>query len=132
MDKLNHIICTAEQLFDKGNLEIVDSVFSESYIAHMGDKSYKGHKFIKQFVKQIRIAIPNIKIVKIELLSETENTISWQRTLSGTHKESLKGIPPSNKKVKWHEMVVSRFDNGKILEEWIVSDLAFQLLLKLK
>lgn len=132
MDKFNHIKYTAEQLFDNGNLDIVDTVFSESYIAHMGDKSYKGHKFIKQFVKKIRVAIPNIKVVKIKLLSNTENTICWQRTLSGTHKESLKGIPPSNKKVNWYEMVVSRFENDKIIEEWIVSDLAFQLLLKLK
>jgi hypothetical protein len=32
--------------------------------------------------------------------------------------------------VKWYEIVVSRFDKDKIIEEWVVSDLAFQLMLK--
>ena len=44
----------------------------------------------------------------------------------------MKGIPASNKKVRWYEIVVSRFDNDKIIEEWVVSDLGFQLMLKHK
>ena len=58
--------------------------------------------------------------------------MTWQRTLSGTHKADLKGIPASNKKVKWYEIVVTRFDKDKIIEEWLASDLAFQLMLKHK
>ena len=42
----------------------------------------------------------------------------------------MMGIPPSNKTVKWNEMVVSRFEGDKIAEEWIVSELMGQLLLK--
>ncbi len=132
MDKFISVKNALEQLIEQGNFEIINSFFSEDYIAHSGDKSYQGHKFIKQFAKQIRTAIPDIKIVKIELLSQTDNDISWQRTFSGTHKTNLKGIPASNKKVKWYEIVVSRFKEDKIIEEWLVSDLAFQLMLKLK
>ncbi len=29
-------------------------------------------------------------------------------------------------------MVVSRYENGNIIEEWVASDLAFQLMLKQK
>jgi predicted ester cyclase len=132
MDKLTQIKNTVDQLLGKGNFDIIDSAFSEDYIAHSGDKSYKGHQYIKQFVKQVRIALPDIKIVNIEFLSETQNVITWQRTFSGTHQAVLKGIPASNKKVKWHEIVVSRFENDRIIEEWLVSDLAFQLMLKLR
>lgn len=132
MDKLNQIKYAVDQLIGQGNLDIVDSVFSENYVAHSGDKSYNGHKFIKQFARQVRTAIPNIKIVTIEILSHSDNVITWQRTFGGTHKADLKGIPASNKKVKWYEIVVSRFDKDKIIEEWVVSDLAFQLMLKLK
>ena len=42
----------------------------------------------------------------------------------------MMGIPPSKKKIKWNEMVVSRFEGDKIAEEWVVSELAGQLLLK--
>jgi len=132
MEKLNQIKYTSEQLLGQGNLEVVDSAFSEDYLAHSGDKIYNGHKFIKQFVTQVRRAIPNIKILKIELLSQADNILTWQRTFSGTHSANLHGIPDSNKKIKWHEIVVSRFDKDKIIEEWVLSDLAFQLMLKQK
>ncbi|MEL7534953.1 MAG: ester cyclase [Bacteroidota bacterium] len=55
---------------------------------------------------------------------------SWKRSFKGTHKANMQGIPASNKAIVWEEMVVSRFENGKISEEHLVSDLAAQLLLK--
>jgi predicted ester cyclase len=132
MDKSNQVKYIAEQLIGQGNLNIVDTAFSADYLAHAGEKTHNGHKFIKQFTKQLRSAIPDIKIVKFEILSQTENVLTWQRTLNGTHIANLKGIPASNKRIKWYEIVVSRFDKDKIVEEWIASDLAFQLMLKQK
>lgn len=132
MDRFEQIKYIADQLIGQGNLNRVDSVFSTEYLVHAGEKTHNGHKFIKQFTIQLRTAIPDIKIEKIEILSDSDNVLTWQRTLSGTHKADLKGIPASNKKVKWYEIVVSRFDKDKIIEEWVASDLAFQLMLKLK
>jgi predicted ester cyclase len=132
MDRFEHIKYIVDQLIGQGNLTIVDAAFSTDYLAHAGEKTHNGHKFIKQFTKQVRTAIPDIKIVKIEILSHSDDVLTWQRTFSGTHKADLKGIPASNKKVKWYEIVVSRFDKDKIIEEWVASDLAFQLMLKLK
>jgi predicted ester cyclase len=43
----------------------------------------------------------------------------------------MKGIPASLKKITWYEVVVSRFEKDKIAEEWIASDLAFQMMVKL-
>ncbi len=42
----------------------------------------------------------------------------------------MMGIPPSAQKVEWRDIVVSRFENEKIAEEWTVSELAGELLLK--
>lgn len=132
MDRFEQIKYITDQLIGQGNLNIVDSAFSTDYLAHAGEKTHNGQKFIKQFTKQVRTAIPDIKIVKIEILSHADNVLTLQRTLSGTHKADLKRIPASNKKVKWYEIVVSRFEDDKIIEEWVASDLAFQLMLKLK
>jgi len=128
-DRIKYI---ATQLFEKGNLNLVESAFSEDYLAHAGEKSYQGIPFIKQFIKQLRTAIPDLKIVKMEILSLADQAVTWQIILSGTHKAPLKGIPASDKKVKWYEIVVSRFENDKIAEEWLNSDLALQLMLKQK
>ena len=42
----------------------------------------------------------------------------------------LRGIPASGRKVKWVEMMVSRFEGGKIAEEWAASELAGELFAK--
>lgn len=130
MDKEKQIKNSNNQLIDQGNLDEVDKFFTAEYIAHAEDKVYKGHDFIKRFTKQIRTALPDISVMKVEFLVKAGNTITWQRTLHGTHKANMMGIPPSEKKIIWNEMVVSRFESDKIAEEWVVSELAGQLLLK--
>jgi len=130
MNKEKQIEYVVKQLFEHGNVEIIDSVFVESYVAHDGDKKHIGQKFVKQFIGKLRLAIPDLKIEKIEFLSQTENRLTWQRTLSGTHKAEMQGIPASMKKVKWNEIVVTRFEGEKIAEDWLVSNLAFQLMIK--
>ncbi|MCG8380602.1 MAG: ester cyclase [Gammaproteobacteria bacterium] len=127
MEKIRYAI---EELIEKGNLGIVDKTFATDYIAHAGEKEYSGHSFIKRFANQLRTAIPDIRVVEVRFLSQDVNTIAWQRTLTGTHKVEMQGIPPSGKKVKWVDMVVTRFKNEKIAEEWVVSELMGELLLK--
>lgn len=100
MNKRKQIEYIAKQLFELVNTELVDSAFAENYIAHDGDKKHNGQKFVKQFIEKLRLAIPDIKILKIELLSQTENTLTWQRTLSGTHKTDMQGISASMKRAK--------------------------------
>lgn len=119
-----------EELIGKGNLNVIDKIFTTDYVSHAGGKNYKGHKFIKQFIEQLRSAIPDIEVVDVELHIQADNTIAWQRTLCGTHKANMMGIPPTEQKLKWREMVISRLKGKKIFEEWVVSELAGELLSK--
>jgi predicted ester cyclase len=130
MSKEEQIKESNVQLIEKGNLEAVETFFTSDYVAHAEDKNYKGHDFIKRFANHIRSAIPDISVLKVKFLVDSGNSIAWQRTLTGTHKADMMGIPPSKKKITWNEMVVSRFEGYKIAEEWVVSELAGQLLLK--
>ena len=111
-------------------MSFIDDLFITDYIAHSGEKEHVGHDFIRRFVKQLRSAIPDIKVVKVEVLLQSGDLVAWQRFLSGTHKADMMGVPPSEQKVQWLEMVVSRFHGDKIAEEWIISELAGELLSK--
>ncbi len=126
-EKIRHAIAA---LVEKGNLGIVEETFAADYVAHAGEKEYRGHAFIKRFAKQLRTAIPDMRVVEVKFLAQDGNTIVWQRTFRGTHKVKMQGIPPSGKKVKWVEMVVTRFHKEKIAEEWVVSELMGELLLR--
>lgn len=129
-NKEEQIRYACDELIGKGNLGIVDEVFASDYVAHAGGKEYSGHSFIKRFANQLRTAIPDIRVVEVKFLTQDVNTIVWQRALRGTHEVEMQGIPPSGKKVKWVDMVVTRFKNEKIAEEWVVSELMGELLLR--
>jgi predicted ester cyclase len=101
-----------KELIGKGNLEIVTGTFATNYVAHAGEQYYSGHAVMKGFANQLRSAIPDIRVLDIEFLSENVTTITWQRILTGTHEVEMQGIPPPGKKVKWVDMVVTRFENG--------------------
>ena len=118
-----------DELISKGNLDVVDEIFSKDYVAHAGEKEYSGCEFVKRFIGQLRRSLPDIQIVDIVFLAEDGNKVVWQRTSSGTHEVEMKGIPPSGKKIAWRDMVVSRFGNERIAEEWVVSELMGEMLL---
>ena len=109
------------ELFDQGDLGVVNEIFATDYIVHAGGKDYKGHDFIRRFIIQLRSAIPDIRVLKVEFLLKAGDTVAWQRTLSGTHKVNMMGIPATGQKVEWRDMVISHFEGEKITEEWAVS-----------
>jgi predicted ester cyclase len=111
-------------------LEIINEVFATSYLTHTAGKNYEGHNFIRRWFKQLRTAIPNVCVEKVEFFIQENNILVWQRTLKGKHTTQMWGVKPSGKNIKWSEMVASRFEHNKIAEEWIVSELKGELLSK--
>jgi steroid delta-isomerase-like uncharacterized protein len=126
-DRIRH---ANAEILAEGNLAAIDDVFSADYVLHAGGKDRRGRKFVRDFVTQLRTAIPNLRVADVTILAQTGVTVAWSRTLRGTHKADMRGIPASGKKVEWREMFVTRFDGKLIAEEWAVSELAAELLLK--
>lgn len=116
---------------EEGDDNVISTAFHESYTAHADGKSYTGHDFIRRYGKQLRKALTGIKLKELLILQEDESKVTWSRTFTGTHEGSLRGIPPSGRKITWQEMVVSRMEGDKIAEEWLVSDLAGKMMIAL-
>ncbi len=66
----------------------------------------------------------------MEILLQAGEVVAWQRTLTGKHIANMMGALPSGQILTWRDMVVSRFENGQIAEEWNVSELAGEMLSK--
>jgi len=130
MDKKELIIFANKELIDNDNLDVIIDVFATSYVSHTTNKEYRGHNFIKKWAKQLRKAMPNICVEKVDFFVQEKNILVWQRTLKGKHTTQMWGVIPSEKNIKWNEMVVSCFENNKIIEEWVVSELKGELLSK--
>ena len=70
--------------------------------------------------------------VDVDILLEGDERVAWQRTLRATHKGKFKSFPASGLQIVWRDMVTSQFRDGLIAEEWVITDLAEQLLLSRK
>ena len=130
-DRLEHIRRANRALIGDGDLDAVGEFFAADYVVHADGKSHRGHRFVRGFVSKLREALPDVGMVEVDELLSSGDSVTWRRVLRGTHEAELTGLPPSGRRVTWREMVVSRFEGGKIAEEWLVSDLAAQLLLAL-
>lgn len=116
----DHIRTSNDELFHKGNLAFVDDVFAPEYVAHAGGTDI-GAEAIRSFVVAVRRAFPDLR-VEITVLLEDGDRVAWLRTHRGTFKGDYRGVTATGRTVVWQDMVVTRYEKGKIAEEWGVSD----------
>jgi steroid delta-isomerase-like uncharacterized protein len=119
-------------LMADGNLEAVAEFFTSDYVAHLTDEDMTGgHDAIRRVLGMYRRAFADLT-VEVEILVEGKDRVAWQRTLRATHRGDFKGFPATGRRIVWRDMVTSRFRDGLIAEDWLITDLAERLLLARK
>ena len=119
-------------LMANGDLDAVVAFFTADYVAHLTDHDMTGgHAAIRRVLRLYRRAFPDLR-VSVEILVESKDRVAWQRTIRATHCGAFRGFPPTGRRLVWRDMVTSRFQDGLIAEDWLISDLAERLLLARK
>lgn len=119
------------QILVNGDLDAVGEFFTPDYVAHGTETVLVGHGAIRRFVAMCRRAFPDLR-VEVEILVKAKDRVAWQRTLRATHRRAFKGFPATGRPLVWRDVVTSRFRDGLIAEDWVISDLAERLLLARK
>ncbi len=115
-----------------GNLDRVGDFFTQDYAVHLTSRDMKGgYKIVQDVLGALRQSFPDIQ-VDVDILLEGNDRVAWQRTLRATHKGKFKNFPANGLQIVWRDMVTSQFRDGLIAEEWVITDLAEQLLLSRK
>jgi len=114
-----------KEVFEKGNLAIVDEIFSADYLDHdpgpTGSGWPRGPQGAQQVATFYRGAFPDIRYT-IDQIAEGDKVVTrW--TAEGTHKGELMGIPPSGKHLTVTGISIERIAGGKIAETWVNFDL---------
>lgn len=108
--------------FHQGDLKLADELFSTDFVVHgPGGGTHLGPQAIREFVTAMRTAFPDLR-VEVQVLLQKDNTIAWLRTHRGTFHSDFMGVKASGQVVSWREMIVSRYEDGRIAEEWAVTD----------
>jgi len=115
-------------LLERGEHDDLGRFFTGGYVVHgtHGDRN-AGHDGIRRFLRALAKAFSEVT-VEVEVLSEGGDRLAWQRRVRCLHTGAFQGFPATGGALVWRDMLVSRFEDGRIAEEWAVSDLAEQLL----
>src|SRR5262245_16514152 len=117
-------------LIAQRNLDAIGEFFAPDYVVHLTDQD-QGYGAIRTFLGMLLHAFPDLQI-EVEILVEGKDRVAWQRKLRGTQQGDFMGFPASNRQVVWRHMVTSRFHDGLIAEDWVITDLAERLLMARK
>jgi steroid delta-isomerase-like uncharacterized protein len=115
-----------EELFAKGNIAFARDFFAPGLVVHTSGGELRGPEAIEQFVTGLRAAFPDLRYDVVILATEGDK-VAWLRTSQGTHQAEYMGVPASGRSITWRDMVVTRFEAGKVAEEWAVNDIGERL-----
>jgi len=111
-----------EEVINNGNFSVLDEVVHPNYVYRSPDQELQGPESLKGLFAAYRAAFPNLNMEVDDLVIAGDKAVT-AFTLTGTHEGDLMGIAATGKQMKVNGMVLSRFEDGKIVEEWEILDL---------
>jgi steroid delta-isomerase-like uncharacterized protein len=110
-----------EEVLNNGNLPVLDEVIHPNYVFRSPSQELHGREGLRGLFAAYRTAFPDLH-VKIDDLVIAGDKAVLSFALSGTHEGDLMGFAATGKQVKVNGMTLSRFESGKIVEEWELLD----------
>jgi ubiquinone/menaquinone biosynthesis C-methylase UbiE/predicted ester cyclase len=101
-----------EEVCSGQDLDGISSVYHPDFVDHVNRVTYRGHDGARRSVALYLELFPDLRFDVDEQVSEGDRVASrW--TLRGTHR---------GRKVELRGIVISRFEDGQIIEDWAASD----------
>jgi steroid delta-isomerase-like uncharacterized protein len=110
-------------VWNKGELELLDTLITEDYINHSpsAPNPKPGPEGLKPIILEMRKGIPDLHY-EIKDLVITQNKIVAKTVVTGTHTGELWGIKPEGKRIEVDQINIEYVKNGKISEHWRITD----------
>lgn len=106
---------------NNGDLSVVDELVAENYVLHTTAGPDIGLEGFKQYLVTVRSIYPDLRITIDDMIAQ-EDKVAHRFTWRGTHQGGFEGVSPTAKLVTVKAIAISRFDGGKIAEEWTIHD----------
>ena len=109
-----------------GNLGIFDEVLADNYVRHCQamppeHQELHGTEVFKAFLADFVGAVPVYTDTVTNLVAEG-NMVAYVSTMNGIQTGPMGDLPASGKEFTLVNMVMHRFENGKIAETWVSWD----------
>jgi predicted ester cyclase len=112
-----------EEAVSKRNLDRLDGLYTDDYVYHgpalLGD--LRGPTAFKEMVAGFVEPIDGFE-EKVEAQIAEGDLVVTRLKGSGRHTGELMGAAPTGEELEWTAIIMSRFQDGKIAEEWAEFD----------
>jgi predicted ester cyclase len=108
------------EVWNKGNMGVLDEVMAPHYVRHLTGAALD-REGQRQRILGFRRGFPDLHLTVEELLAEGE-LVSFRLTLAGTHQGPFLGVAPTGKPMRTVAIDIARFEGGKVVEQWGVTD----------
>lgn len=107
--------------FSGGDLSVVDDVFSRDFVEHQAGVHPANREGVKGLIRYLHQALPDLTCAIEEMVTSGDTV--WARVRArGTHRGTFMGVAPTGRTVTVDIVDISRFNGGKIVEHWGISD----------
>jgi predicted ester cyclase len=111
-DQAVHARTAIEQVCARGDLERARELYAPDFVDHVNALEFRGHDGIARSVALYRATFRDLRIDVLDQVAQKDRVVSRWR-LQGTHRGRRVTLPG---------ITISRFVDGKIAEDWTVSD----------
>jgi steroid delta-isomerase-like uncharacterized protein len=112
-----------EDMLGTANWAAAEEIMTADVVMHHPSSPVPvaGREAVVGFLGAFRAGFPDLHMVAEDVFAEGDKVaVRWHVT--GTHTESLFGIPPTGKKMDVAGISVLRVADGKIVEDWVSED----------
>ena len=110
--------------FNTGNTDSLGNYIADDAVDHAMDTAMaksKGPEGLKEMIDAYRTAFPDLHI-KSDVIASKGDTVLGYYTFTGTNSGPFMGMPATNKSVNVNGVDIVRFQDGKAVEHWEVTD----------
>lgn len=104
------------------NFDVIDEYFDGDFVSHNPVEDVRGPAAYKEFISMFRSAFPDLEVSIEDQIAEGNKVVD-RHAVKGTHEGELMGIEATGTEVEVDGIVIVRFDDGKIVEEWAQADM---------
>jgi steroid delta-isomerase-like uncharacterized protein len=113
-----------QEVVGEGRLEVIPELIAEDFVEHETlPGAPEGRDAVAWFVTAFRSAVPDLRVATDDLVVEGDKLVA-RSTWSGTQEGELFGMPATGKRFTMTVIDIVRFEDGKVVEHWGVSDVA--------
>jgi predicted ester cyclase len=111
-----------EDVESAGRIDLLDDLVAPGFIDARHPERGAGPESVREHVLRLRATFPDLAVTVDDLIGEGDRVVT-RVTSRGTHRGAFAGAEPSGRQVNWSGIVIRRFVDGRMVEQWSKHDL---------